>query len=197
MVFVFPFAIAFGVVATAANDFGVDSVSDGVVVTSADFVAREESKRMLPTFQSSHASSPFGVALSNALTVSSKVPGVDVCKVGEDILQLAVKNQCKSEKDVTCVFLDFPKCQIDDICSWNKPGCGYVVDNSFVKFSGYSCSGDMKVGPAGELIGNFKIDCSPTLTPMAVLVIVICSVCVLGCLCGGTWLCCCRRPRSS
>uniref|UniRef100_A0A7S1PQV9 Uncharacterized protein n=1 Tax=Alexandrium catenella TaxID=2925 RepID=A0A7S1PQV9_ALECA len=110
------------------------------------------------------------------------------CDMAEGFWQAKVKSDCKVEGKVTCVYVKFPQCSAEDICQ-GRNGCGYVQDNNFVKFTGYSCKGNVGFG-AGEPSGDFQLNCSPALTPIAVVLIVIASFIVVGAFMGCFWFCC-------
>mmetsp|Transcript_78663 Transcript_78663/g.230808 ORF Transcript_78663/g.230808 Transcript_78663/m.230808 type:complete len:183 (-) Transcript_78663:146-694(-) len=113
-----------------------------------------------------------------------------VCDLVEGFFQTAVKTVCQAEKDVTCVYVKYPQCSTEDICN-NRNGCGFVQDNDLVKFTGYSCKGNVGF-ERGQPAGNFQLDCSPALTPLATgLIVLLCVVVVAACACL-LWCCCCR-----
>merc|ERR1712066_1217908 len=102
-----------------------------------------------------------------------------MCDVSENFFQGVVKETCKAEKDVSCVFAKWPQCSADDICKLRN-GCGYVVDNSLVKFTSYTCTGSIGFGPK-DPSASFEISCDPALTPLGVGGIVALSILALLC----------------
>mmetsp|Transcript_46494 Transcript_46494/g.107302 ORF Transcript_46494/g.107302 Transcript_46494/m.107302 type:complete len:170 (-) Transcript_46494:73-582(-) len=127
---------------------------------------------------------------ANVTLITDEGETSGICDLAEAFFQRAVRESCALDRAVTCVYVHFPHCSGEDICA-NRNGCGYVQDNDFVKFSGYSCKGS--IGWArGQPTGSFELSCSPTLTPTATWLIVLgCIALVVGCACC-LW-CCCRH----
>merc|ERR1712039_120379 len=116
--------------------------------------------------------------------------GVDdtSCQLFENSLQTQVRKTCNITKTITCVWGDTSICSAEDYCNpmekfqnpWKaSKKCFYVEENKFFKFDGYSCTG-LNIE---QLKG--AVTCNPTLTPLAVGLIVAATI-VAVCLC-----CCC------
>mmetsp|Transcript_2685 Transcript_2685/g.8339 ORF Transcript_2685/g.8339 Transcript_2685/m.8339 type:complete len:208 (+) Transcript_2685:96-719(+) len=114
-----------------------------------------------------------------------------LCDLAEGFFQTVVRSTCQtSSQAITCVYVKYPRCSTEDICS-RRNGCGFVEDNSFVKFTGYTCKGTVGFS-GGKPTGDFQLDCSPALTPLATgLIVVLCVLVVASCACF-LWCCCCR-----
>jgi len=140
--------------------------------------------------QPGHVSS--GITIANETAVYVEKGAVAsaatdaVCQAIEVVMQGYVKQHCAAKGTVTCVWGNTAACSADDYCKITSK-CGYVEDNPFIKFSGYTC----EVTDAAKLIGT--VTCSPTLTPLAVVAIAAaCFLVACGC-CTFIWCCCCRR----
>merc|ERR1719401_1275408 len=110
----------------------------------------------------------------------------------EEALKVLVKSSCDvpKDKEVACVFVKLPY-TMGDICD-GKGGSGFVVDNDFVKFTGYTCTGTNLGFDGQKLTGDGGVMCNPALTPLAVgLIIAACIAFLLFCICC-VWCCCCR-----
>mmetsp|Transcript_101314 Transcript_101314/g.292993 ORF Transcript_101314/g.292993 Transcript_101314/m.292993 type:complete len:170 (-) Transcript_101314:185-694(-) len=115
------------------------------------------------------------------------------CDAFEAFFQAMVRESCNTKKAVTCVYARWPDCTAEDICNF-RHGCGYVEDNTMVKFTGYTCSGSIGWGPK-DPTANARLDCDSVLTPTAVaLTVVGVLLVVFGCACL-TWCFCCKGRR--
>jgi len=115
------------------------------------------------------------------------------CDGVEKGLQELVQARCATEKPITCVWAKWPTCSVEDICNFRR-GCGYVEDNAFVKFTGYSCSGMLGGGPT-DPTAEFHVSCQTALTPKAVGLVVLAAVAAFLCCGCACWCCCCRSRR--
>jgi len=122
---------------------------------------------------------------SGSLASASSISGCDAL---EALMQASVEQYCQTDRKVTCVWGDTSKCSAQDYCNGQSKDCGYVEDNDFVKFDGYTCS----VTSSARALLAGSVSCNPTLTPLAVSMIVIGAVSVL-CFAGCLLRCLCRR----
>lgn len=120
--------------------------------------------------------------------VYSKSGTDPVCQGIENTMEGFVKLYCNTSKTVTCVWGNSAVCSAQDYCKFTAD-CGYVVDNPFLKFDGYSCD----ITNLAKLQGI--VSCNPTLTPLAVGAIVL-AVLAFACCCFACIFCiCCHHRR--
>uniref|UniRef100_A0A7S2LKQ0 Uncharacterized protein n=1 Tax=Zooxanthella nutricula TaxID=1333877 RepID=A0A7S2LKQ0_9DINO len=124
-----------------------------------------------------------------SMGTEAKVGGI-VCDGVEEFLKVMVRAKCDvGDQPVTCVYARADS--LDNICDVGLSS-GYVVDNPFVKFTGYNCEGSLWTA-GGRLMGDGHISCSTAFTPLSIGLIVAGILGALGCCACFIMCCCCRR----